>query len=171
MLVPLAVVALLCSAVLGGCSMLFHRDADVPNPMSDDEATAQVIDVGRQLRTVAVLQDVSGGFSFQSCNDQGEPPYRGHVEMSSLLPAGVDADTYARQVADAMVAAGWTDGPPPGLNPYGTVIHQGGVMVIMGPAHVPSRLSYDISGECRNTTNHRDDGKTVGRDVSAELNS
>lgn len=66
--------------------------------------------------------------------------------MSSLLPAGVDADTYARQVADAMVAAGWTDGPPPGLNPYGTVIHQGGVMVIMGPAHVPSRLSYDISG-------------------------
>lgn len=51
--------------------MLFHRDADVPNPMSDDEATAQVIDVGRQLRTVAVLQDVSGGFSFQSCNDQG----------------------------------------------------------------------------------------------------
>lgn len=151
--------------------MTFHRDNDVPNPLSDDEATAQVIDVGRQLRTVANLQDVSGGFSFESCNDQGQPPYRGTVSMSSRLPAGVDVNTYARQVADAMVAAGWTDGPPPGSHSYGTVIHQGGVTVIMGVANVPNLLEINISGECRNTTNHRDDGKTIGRVMTDELNS
>lgn len=151
--------------------MAFHRDNDVPNPLSDDEATAQVIDVGRQLRTVANLQDVSGGFSFESCNDQGQPPYRGTVSMSSRLPAGVDVNTYARQVADAMVAAGWTDGSPPGSHSYGTVIHQGGVTVIMGVANVPNLLEINISGECRNTTNHRDDGKTIGRVMTDELNS
>ena len=141
----------------------------VADPMSDEQAEAQVLDVGRQLRTVAGLQDVGGGFSFESCNDQGEPPYRGLVEMSAQLPAGADTDSYARHVADAMVAAGWTDGPPPGKKPYGTVIHKDGVMVVMGPGNVAGLLAFTISGECRNTTDHRDDGKAVGRDVTPEL--
>ncbi|WP_231737629.1 hypothetical protein [Mycobacterium sp. IS-1742] len=142
---------------------------EVVNPMSDEQAEAQVVDAGRQLRTVAGLQDVGGGFSFESCNDQGEPPYRGLVEMSAQLPAGTATDTYARQVADAMVAAGWTDGPPPGKKPYGTVIHRDGVTVVMGPGNVEGLLAFTIQGECRNTTDHRDDGKTVGRDITAAL--
>ncbi|KUI30514.1 hypothetical protein AU195_24630 [Mycobacterium sp. IS-1496] len=167
----LAVTLLVCAIALGGCSMSeFRGDAEeVANPMSDEQAEAQVVDVGRQLRTIAGLQDVGGGFSFESCNDQGEPPYRGLVEMSAQLPAGTDTDTYARQVADAMVAAGWTDGPPPGKKPYGTVIHRDGVMVVMGPGNVDGLLAFTIQGECRNTTDHRDDGKTVGRDITAEL--
>ncbi|MCV7416575.1 hypothetical protein H7K36_14815 [Mycolicibacterium litorale] len=168
----LAATLLLCTFVLGGCSMSRPGGGggdQVASPMTDEQAEAQVIDAGRQLRTVAGLQDVGGGFSFESCNDQGEPPYRGFVDMSAQLPAGTDLDTYARQVADAMVAAGWTDGPPPGKKPYGTVIHKDGVMVVMRRANNPGLLAFTILGECRNTTDHRDDGKTVGRDVTAEL--
>jgi hypothetical protein len=147
-----------------------RNDIEQPaNPMSDEQAEAQVVDVGRQLRKVAGLLDVSGGFSFESCNDQGEPPYRGLVDMSSRLPAGTDVDTYARQVAAAMVAAGWNDGPPPGLKPYGTVIHRDGVMVIMGIANVDGLLAFTISGECRNMIDHRNDGKAVGREITDEL--
>jgi hypothetical protein len=142
------------------------------NSMTPDQAMAQVVGTGRQLRKVARLEDVSGGGHFQSCDDVGSPPYRGYLEMSSLLPPGVTADAYARQVADAMIAAGWTAGAPPGKSLYGTVIHQGGVMVVMGGvAHAPSRLSITIYGECRDLTNHRDDGGTVGRDLTDELNN
>lgn len=159
---------------LGGCTMSDSNPEsrggdEVAAPLSDEQAQAQVVDVGRQLRTVAGLQDVGGGFSFESCNDQGEPPYRGLLEMSAQLPAGTDTQTYARQVADAMVAAGWTDGPPPGKKPYGTVIHKDGVMVVMGPGNVDGLLAFTVQGECRNTTDHRDDGKTVGRDITPEL--
>ncbi|MGE2714233.1 hypothetical protein ACQI4L_09265 [Mycolicibacterium litorale] len=166
----LAVTLVVCTIALGGCSMSKPGGGgEVADPMSDEQAEAQVIDAGRQLRTVAGLRDVGGGFSFESCNDQGEPPYRGFVEMSAQLPAATDAGTYARQVADAMVAAGWTDGPPPGKKPYGTVIHKDGVMVVMNPGNTDGLLKFTILGECRNTTDHRDDGKTVGRDVTAEL--
>lgn len=147
-----------------------HPDADQPaNPLTPEQSTQQVVDVGRQLRKVAGLRDVSGGFSFESCNDQGEPPYRGRVEMSSELPADIAPDVYARQVADAMVAAGWSDGPPPGKKPYGTVINKDGVMVVMGRAHVPGRLAYTVFGECRDGTDHRDDGATVGRPITEDL--
>ena len=140
-----------------------HPDADQPaNPLTPEQSTQQVVEVGRQLRKVAGLRDVSGGFSFESCNDQGEPPYRGRVEMSSELPADIAPDVYARQVADAMVAAGWTDGPPPGKKPYGTVINKDGVMVVMGRAHAPGRLAYTVFGECRDGTDHRDDGSGGG---------
>lgn len=147
-----------------------HPDADQPaNPLTPEQSTQQVVEVGRQLRKVAGLRDVSGGFSFESCNDQGEPPYRGRVEMSSELPADIAPDVYARQVADAMVAAGWTDGPPPGKKPYGTVINKDGVMVVMGRAHVPGRLAYTVFGECRDGADHRDDGATVGRPITEDL--
>lgn len=61
--------------------------------------------------------------------------------------------------------------PPrlPGRKPYGTVIHRDGVMVVMGSGNVDGLLEFTISGECRNTTDHRDDGKTAGRDVTGEL--
>lgn len=147
-----------------------HPDPDQPAPaLTADQSTQQVVDVGRQLRKVAGLQGVTGGFSFESCNDQGEPPYRGKVEMSSVLPAGLTADAYARRVADAMVAVGWTDGPPPGKNPYGTVINKDGVMVVMGRAHVRGRVSYTVFGECRDTADHRNDGATVGRPITEDL--
>ena len=147
-----------------------HPGPEQPvNPLTAGQATEQVVDVGRQLRKVAGLQGVSGGFSFESCNDQGEPPYRGKVEMSSALPAGVAADAYARQVAAAMVAAGWTDGPPPGKKPYGTVINKDGVMVVMGRAHVDGRISYTVFGECRDATDHRNDGATIGHPITEDL--
>lgn len=42
-------------------------------------------------------------------------------------------------------------------------------MVVMGSGNVDGLLAFTISGECRNTTDHRDDGKTAGRDVTGEL--
>jgi hypothetical protein len=164
-------VVIVLSIALGGCSLMFpHRhDIDhVANPLSDDQAEAQVVDAAKQIAQLVTLPDMYGGFAFESCNDQGDPPYRGVVEMSFKLPvddrkgypAEVDPDAFFNQVAATMVAHGWTDGPPPGLHPNGRVINKDGVMAVMswGPNAGWSRIQ--LYGECRNMTDHHNDGKT-----------
>ena len=87
----------------------FGQDPERPaNPLSDEQTKAEVLDPARQITTIANLQNVSGVFGWESCNDQGDRPFRGRVEVSFDVPAGADR------------------------NPPGRVIHTGGVMAIIG---------------------------------------
>lgn len=143
---------------------------DSAHPLTDDQAMAQVVDPAKQIAAVANLQGISGGFSFASCNDQGDPPYMGTVTMSFLLQG--DPDAYFRQVRAAMVAHGWNDGPPPGQRYFGATLNKDGVAANMG--YVPSDNSYGqimLYGQCRNTTDHHHDGKTNTTDITGELNA
>lgn len=159
--------------------MFPHRhDIDHPaNPLSDNQAMAQVIEPAKQIIKVAGLADPTGGFYMASCNDQGDPPYQGVVEMSFKwplddskgYPAEVDANTYFNQLAATMVAHGWSDGPPPGLHPYGRVINKDGVMAIMTQNPVSGRGSIKLYGECRDMTDHRGDRMATGFDITDQL--
>lgn len=138
--------------------------------LTDEQAMAQVIDAAREIVRVAGLRDVTGGFMFEACNDQGRPPYRGHVEMSFAIPDGADPDEYFREIAAALVAKGWTDGPPRGMCPFGEVVHSPAVMAVVCRASGnAARGSVQVSGQCANMTDHGRDRKTVGVDVSAQL--
>lgn len=164
-------VVLALSIASGGCSLMFpHRhDIDHPaSPLSDDQAEAQVVDAAKQIAQLVSLPDMYGGFSFESCNDQGDPPYRGVVEISFKLPlddrkgypAEVDPDALFNRIAATMVAHSWTDGPPPGLHPNGRVINKNGVMAVMSWGPNPGWSRIQLYGECRNMTDHHNDGKT-----------
>ncbi|KZS56220.1 hypothetical protein [Mycobacterium ostraviense] len=135
----------------------FAHDADRPeHPLSDEQAMAQVIEPAKQIAKVAGLQDVSGEFGWESCNDQGDPPYRGRVNVKFNVPAGMDHNAYFEQVAATMVAHGWLTGPPPGLRPFGTAIHKDGVMAIIGVSpFLGADGDVELSGECRNMGDHR----------------
>ena len=171
---------LVLSIAMGGCSLMFpnRHDIDHPaNPLSDDQSQAQVVDAAKQIAQQVSLPDVYGGFVFQSCNDQGAPPYRGVVEMSFRLPtddrkgypAEVDPDTFFNQIAATMVAHGWADGPPPGLRPNGRVINKNGVMAIMSAGPNPGWNRIQLYGECRNMTDHHNDGKTNWVKITDQL--
>ncbi|ORB88262.1 hypothetical protein B1T49_02000 [Mycobacterium persicum] len=169
----LAVVALTVVLALGGCSLMypFAHDADHPeHPLSDEQAMAQVIDPAKQIAKVAGLQNVSVVFGWESCNDQGAPPYRGRVDMGYDMPVGVDPQTYFERIARAMIAQSWSDGPPAGLHAFGRVIHKDGVMAIIG-VHSGGKQwgSVELSGECRNIGAHRHDGKWY--DIKDQLNA
>ncbi|BBX96785.1 putative lipoprotein LppJ [Mycobacterium lacus] len=141
---------------------------DSAHPLTDDQTMAQVIEPAKQIVAAADLQGVSGGFSFASCNDQGDPPYMGWVSMSFLLHG--EPDAYFQQVRAAMRSHGWNDGAPPGQHFHGTTLHKNGVTANM--SFVPSDHSYgqiNLYGQCRNTTNHRNDGKTNSTDITNEL--
>jgi len=142
----------------------------VTEPLSDEQAMAQVVEAARQIVRVARLNDVTGGFLFESCNDQGAPPYRGRVDMSFAVPAGVEPEGHFTQIATAMVRQGWTDGPPQGKRPFGVAVHTKTVMAVIGRAcSDTSRGSAQVCGECRNMTDHRCDGKTVGVEITDQL--
>jgi hypothetical protein len=139
-------------------------------PMSDDEAMAQVVDPAKQIVNAAGLQEPTGGFAFESCNDQGEPPYRPVAEVGFLLPKDMEPEKYFAQIAKTMVGRGWTDGPPLGLKPFGTVVHKGSVMVIMAQHPTYRENGYaQLSGECRNMVDHNNDGKTTAVDITDQL--
>lgn len=139
-------------------------------PLSDDEAMAQVVGPAKEFVQANQLQDVTGGFAFASCNDQGEPPYRATVDMSFALPAGADAAAFVKQIASTMILRGWVDGPPPGQNPFGTVIHTDEVMAVMGAKpNYPELAQVQLYGQCRNMVDHRDDGTTNGVSITDQL--
>jgi hypothetical protein len=142
----------------------------VTEPLSDEQTKAQVVEAARQIVRAAGLRDVTGGFLFESCNDQGAPPYRGRVDMSFAVPNDVEPEEHFRQIAAAMVTQGWTTGAPAGKRPFGVVVHTETVMAVIGRAcGDATRGSARLCGECRNMTDHRHDGKTVGVEISAQL--
>ena len=136
--------------------------------LSDEQAMAQVVDAAKQIVQQAGLRDVTGGFVFESCNDQGAPPYRGRVDMSFAVPADVDAEEHFRQIALAMVQQGWVEGAPSGKRPFGMALHTETVMAIVSAAS-GGRGVVQLCGECANMTDHRQDGKTVGVEISDQL--
>jgi hypothetical protein len=156
------------AVVLGGCSMSNrHNESSTPPPpppgpvetLSDQDAMKQVVDPGNAMVKVAGLQDVSGGFGFEACNDQGEPPYRGRLDMGFRIPDDTEPKKYFQQIATTIVqeGVGWYDGPPPGKNPFGTVVHTDTVFAVIGQNPSAREDGYvHIFGECRNMADHRD---------------
>lgn len=127
--------------------------------LSDDDTLKQLVEPAKAFVAVGALQDVSAGFDYEACNDQGEPPYRGRVDMGFRIPDDVEPTTYFQRLAKTMVEQGdgWSDGPPPGRNPFGTVIHTDTVFAIIGQNPVAKEDGYvHIFGECRNMDDHRD---------------
>ncbi len=139
---------------------------DSAHPLTDEQTMAQVVEPGKQIVAGADLQGVSGGFSFASCNDQGDPPNQGRLTIGFLLRG--EPDAYFEHVTAAMIGHGWNDGAPPGQHYHGTALHKDGVTANM--SYVPSDHHYGLLilyGECRDTTDHHNDGKMI--DVTNQL--
>lgn len=139
-------------------------------PLTDEQAMAQVVEAARQIVRAARLQNITGGFLFESCNDQGAPPFRGRIDMSFAIPENADPDEHFTSICAAVVAAGWYEGPPAGKCPFGVAVHTETVMAVICRASGDiARGSVQVRGECRNMTDHRLDGKTVGVEISEQL--
>jgi len=173
----LVLLATLMTVLLGGCALVNHETHpsgpssnpfDSAHPLSDDQAMAQVVDPAKQIVAAADLDGVSGGFSFASCNDQGDPPYRGTATIHFLIQG--DPDAYFQKIQDALVSHGWNPGAPPGQIFHGTTLNKDGVTANM--SFLPSDHSYgeiNLYGECRNMTDHHNDGKTNATNITDQL--
>lgn len=135
-----------------------HRASPPVEPLSDQQARAQVVDPAKEIVKAAGLHVTYATFAWEWCNDQGDPPYHGRVDMAVDVPAGVDRDAYLRQISATMSKQpGWGGGPPAGMQPHGENLHKGNVTITMGPGNYPNKASIQLIGECRNMNDHRND--------------
>ncbi|WP_262491075.1 hypothetical protein [Mycobacterium simiae] len=69
-----------------------------------------------------------------------------------------------------MVAGGWLSGMPPGQHLFGAVIHIDGVTADIGVSpFLGADGAVELSGECRNRNNHRNDSN--GFSIKDQLRS
>ncbi|MGV0837151.1 hypothetical protein [Mycolicibacterium thermoresistibile] len=138
--------------------------------LSDEETRAQVVEPVKRIVRTAGLQDVTGSFRFDSCNDQTEPPFRGVAGVRFVFPPDVDPDAYIEELTRLMIADGWSPGPPPGLQPYGNVVHRGQMMAFVDPhPDMPGHGLIEVRGDCRNLTDQLKAEGTVPQSITEEL--
>lgn len=139
------------------------------------QARGQVVDAARDIVKALHAQVTEATFSYESCNDQGEAPFRGVVELSFWMP-GVPHNEPAdpQTVIKGLVADGWSTSSD--FVSHGPTLKKNGVNLIPTIApHPPAsadlvlHVGADINGECRDTTDHRTDGSTAPVDISKEI--
>ncbi|WP_343571957.1 hypothetical protein [Mycobacterium sp.] len=137
-------------------------------PLSDEQARAQVVGPAREVVKAANLDITYATFEWSSCNDQGDPPYQGEVNVAFVVPPGADAQTLSRQAAAAVAKQpGWAAGAPAGMHLFGELAHKGNVVAIVGSGNYPERGSVQVLGECRNMSDHH--GHTGPFEITDQL--
>lgn len=154
--------------ILSGCS-------EVPHPVSPTQARAQVIDAARGIVHALHGEVTEATFSYESCNDQGEKPFRGVVDLSLWLPGvshGQPADPQA--VLNRMVVDGWS--AESDFVSHGQTLTKNRVNIILTMSPQPAPLQslirhvgVKVDGECRDTFDHRTDGSLAPADVRQEI--
>ncbi|MFM9033344.1 MAG: hypothetical protein ACKOQ4_03530 [Mycobacterium sp.] len=176
--IALLAASLLTTLVLGVVVVVFHRVFDLggrasqpaPEALDDEQSRSQVLEPARQFVRAGKLRSATGGYLLMSCGTEEQPPYQGTVYMNFDVPTVTETPAYFREIARAMKDLGWREGLPPGRHPGGhTLAREGLIAVYHRDADQPGRGVLEISGECRNMTDHSADS-TGFVDVTRELN-
>ena len=159
--VALLVAALVMSVVFGTTFLVINSSgADAltypGEPLTNDQAAAQVIDSAKQIVTVAQLREATGGYSFVSCKNEIEPPYQAALYMNFRLPQN-NWVQYLQDVARAMVANGWTDSPAMGEHFGHKLTRDGVTSVFYRNLNDAAFATMRLYGECQNVADHRND--------------
>lgn len=143
--------------------------------MPPAQARAQAIAAARDIVKALRAEVTEATFSYESCNDQGEAPFRGTVDLSLWMPGVPHNQPVDPQVVvRGLVADGWSTDSD--FVSHGQTLKKYGVNVILTIAPTPPatvtllrHVGIDVDGECRDTSDHRTDGSTAPVDVSKEI--
>lgn len=159
---------LVTGLALGGC-------AEVTDPVSPEQARAEVIAAARDIVGGLHAEVTEALFRYESCNDQGEPPFRGVVTMSFWMPGTAhDQPADPQRVVRELTAHGWSGDSD--FVSHSPTLRKGDVDVIVTvvPPARPgqtfnSHVGVDINGQCRDTFDHRKNHTILPVDVENEI--
>ncbi|SUA03673.1 putative lipoprotein [Mycolicibacterium fortuitum] len=160
--------ALLLAGVAVGCG------GGVTDPMSPQQARAQVMDAGKELVWDLGLRGnlVETVFSYESCTDDNKGPFRGKLVMVFWMP-GAAAPVDPATLVTALQQHGWQGDPDSHSHSSATLTKNDvDAYVDVVEAYPPpvGHASIDLYGQCRDTYDHSKDPFDRG-DVTAELES
>ncbi len=164
-----------CAATAAIFGVLLSGCAEVLDPMTPAATRAEVIDAARGILATLHGQLTEARFRYESCNDQGEPPFRGLVQMSFWLPGTPhDQPVAPRQVIQPLLAHGWSTDSD--FLSHSPTLRKDRINVILTvvpqpPAGVSlnSHAGAEVAGQCRDTFDHRTDDSILSVDVQKEL--
>ncbi|MBS9534208.1 hypothetical protein KIH27_11480 [Mycobacterium sp. M1] len=156
------------AAMLAGCG-----DA-VTNPMTPQQARAQVIDAGKGLVRDLGLQGslTRTTFTYESCTDNNKGPFRGKLVLVFWMPGADRSSPVApTTVISALQQHGWQGDPD--FHSHTTALRKNDVdaevdFMYVVPLRAHARIT--LYGQCRDTYDHAKDPFDRG-DVTAELES
>lgn len=125
------------------------------DPLTDEQASAEVIEAAIEVTKVAGLRDPAGGYAFRSCKNASDPPYQVTVNMTFALRG--NSVGHLDDIASAMTDASWTDAATPAEH-FGRKLTRAGVTSVF--YRNPERVdvaTMRIYGQCRVMTDHRAD--------------
>jgi len=156
------------AAVLGALLAGSGCSDPVTNPMSPEQARAQVMDAGREVIATLHADVVRANFFFDSCSDAGQGPYRGRLRVRLWMPnADHGAAVAPASIIDPLTAAGWqTDSD---FQSHAPTLKRDGVDAVISVAPQPQgngHAGIDLFGECRDTHDHDADRSNLPEDVA-----
>ncbi|MEV0671242.1 hypothetical protein [Mycobacterium sp. NPDC050441] len=159
------------AAVMVGCG---NGDV-VTDPMTPQQARAQVMDVGKGLVQDLRLQGnlVRTRFTYESCTDNNKGPFRGKVLVVFWMPgADRSAPVDPTTVISALQQHGWQGDPD--FHSHAKTLTKNNVdaevnVVDADPPPV-GHVVVTLYGQCRDSYDHSKDPFDRG-DVTAELES
>lgn len=134
-----------------------QSDADkVADPLTPEQSKTQVMDAAHEIVSALKLDVVEAAFWHASCNDQGDPPFRGQMRVAYPPAASfAESDAQIAGMVQKLRAAGWVGDPD--FHSHGTALTKNNVVAVFGPQNVsnPNR-DIELFGECRDTTTTKD---------------
>ncbi|BBU22514.1 hypothetical protein [Mycobacterium xenopi] len=124
--------------------------------MTPEQSKAEVIDAAREIVRVLRLNGVSATFHRESCNDQGQPPFRGIVELNyNHAPTLKESRAEIQKMVQVLKQHGWSDQSD--FHSHSPHVTKQGVTAIFDPYSPIQNWggSVEIDGQCRDMTTNR----------------
>jgi hypothetical protein len=161
--------AVMCLA-LNGCGADVVRD-----PLTPEQARDEVIEAGRDISTILHADITEALFRYESCNDQGDPPFKGVLRMSFWMPgAPHNQPVDPSQVLKPLEAHGWSTDSA--FISHSPTLRKNNINIIVTVVPTPrpgqqlvTHVAVEVDGECRDTFDHRTDHSILPVDVQNEV--
>ena len=147
----------------------------VRDPITPQQARDEAIDAARDIATILRAEIIDAKFSYESCNDQGDPPFRGTVTLRLWMP-GIPHNQAAdpKTVIQSLTAHGWSADPD--AVSHSPALRKNHIDTTVTVTHLPppgetlgAHVVARVDGECRDTFDHRTDRSILPVDVSNEV--
>ncbi|ORV12524.1 hypothetical protein [Mycobacterium celatum] len=125
--------------------------ATVTNPMTPEQSKAQVVDAAHELVHALGLHVVKAVFWHSSCNDDGDPPFRGRMMITYPPAASYEAsESEIASMVQRLQSVGWAGDS--NFHSHGSVLKKNNVVATFYPGTADKNPGIDLLGECRDVT-------------------
>lgn len=132
------------------CSMARTWREGVETPLTPEESKAQVIHAARDIVRTLHLKGAGATFRHSSCNDQGETPFRGLVQLDyDHPPTTAESIAEVNRMVDILVQNGWSRKGD--FHSHSPSVTKDGVTALFDPYN-GILGGITLHGECRDMT-------------------